>query len=220
LATLAFLPGMPRTLSLLGAGLGLIACLAAANKKTPTSSRGENEDVVLNVTLYDDPTLVKDLLGNDLGGHYIVAEVKFDPKFGKELLIDRDDFELRTEKDGDHTQPLAPSQIVAPDALIVGHGKGPNAASPGMVIAGPLLIKGGGGDADKGVEVKESKEQTPAASKQEDPLKKLLEDRILPEKKTDQEVTGLLYFPMEKQKRKDLEFSYGPRATRIRLRFK
>lgn len=217
MATLAFLPGMPRTLSLLGAGLGLIVCLAAADKKTPATSRGENEDVVLSVTLYDDPTLVKDVLGDDLGGHYIVAEVKFDPKFGKELLIDRDDFELRTEKDGEHTQPLAPSQIVAPDAIIVGHGKGPNAASPGMVIAGPLIIKGGG-DADKGVEVKESKEQTP--TKQEDTLKKLLEDRILPEKKTDQEVSGLLYFPMEKQKRKDLEFTYGPRATRIRVRFK
>jgi hypothetical protein len=209
---------MPRTLSLLGVGLGLIACLAAADKKTPTTSRGENEDVVLDVTLYDDPSLVKDLLGDDLGGHYIVAEVKFDPKFGKELLIDRDDFELRTEKDGDHTQPLAPSQIVAPDAIIVGHGKGPNAASPGMVIAGPLVIKGGGGDSEKGVAVKESKDETP--TKQEDALKKLLEDRILPEKKTDQEVTGLLYFPMEKQKRKDLEFTYGPRSTRIRLRFK
>lgn len=217
MATLAFLPRMPRSLSLLGAGMGLIACLAAADKKTPATSRGENEDVVLSITLYDDPTLVKDLLGDDLGGHYIVAEVKFDPKFGKELLIDRDDFELRTEKDGEHTQPLAPSQIVAPDAIIVGHGKGPNAASPGMVIAGPLLIKGGGG-ADKGVEVKESKEQTP--TKQEDTLKKLLEDRVLPEKKTGQAVTGLLYFPMEKQKRKDLEFTYGPRATRIRVRFK
>lgn len=217
MATLAFFPRMPRTLSLLGAGMGLIACLAAADKKTPTTTRGENEDVVINVTLYDDPTLVKDLLGDDLGGHYIVAEVKFDPKFGKELLIDRDDFELRTEKDGEHTQPLAPSQIVAPDAIIVSQGKGPNAASPGMVIAGPLMIKKGG-DADKGVEVKESKEQTP--TKQEDSLKKLLEDRVLPEKKTGQEVSGLLYFPMEKQKRKDLEFTYGPRATRIRLRFK
>jgi hypothetical protein len=204
---------------LIGVGLGLVGILAATDKKTPSATRGENEDVVLEVTLYDDPMLVQDLLGNDLGGHYMVADVKIDPKFGKEIVIDRDDFVLRTEKDGEHTTPFAPSQIVDQDAVLVSRGKGPNAASPGMVLEGPLIIKGGGPPPDPGVTVKASQagENSP---KQEDPLKKLLEDKILPEKKTADAVTGLLYFPMEKQKRKDLELDYGPRETRIRLRFK
>jgi hypothetical protein len=199
-------------------GLALSASLAAADKKAPSMARGENEDVVLEATLYDDPALVKDLLGYELGGHYIVADVKIDPKFGKEIVIDRDDFELRTEKDGDHTTPFAPSQIVAQDAVLVSRGKGPSAASPGMVLEGPLIIKGGGSGNGDGVQAKAPSET--GAPKQEDPLKKLLEEKILPEKKTDQAVSGLLYFPMEKQKRKDLELTYGPRETRIRLRFK
>jgi hypothetical protein len=202
----------------LAIGLVLPAGLAAADKKSPSSTRGENEDVVLNVTLYDDPMLVKDLLGDDFGGHYIVADVKIDPKFGKEIVIDRDDFVLRTDKDGEHTTPFAPSQIVAKDAVLVSRGKGPNAASPGMVLDGPLIIKGGGPPPDPGVAVKAPAEGS--ASKQEDPLKKLLEEKVLPEKKTGDAVSGLLFFPMEKQKRKDLQLDYGPRETRIRLRFK
>jgi hypothetical protein len=55
---------------------------------------------------------------------------------------------------------------------------------------------------------------------QENPLKRVLDSKILPEKKTDQPVNGLLYFPMEKQKMKDLEVLYGGKENRITLRFK
>ena len=55
---------------------------------------------------------------------------------------------------------------------------------------------------------------------QENPLKKLLDSKILPEGKSDQPVSGLLYFPMEKQKMKDLQIQYGPKDNRITLRFK
>jgi hypothetical protein len=204
-----------------------IACLISAGvllhasdkKRVPATTRGENEDLILNVTLYDDPMLVEELMGNDLGGHYIVADVKLDPKYGKEIVIDRDDFTLRTEKDGDHTTPFAPSQVTQQDAVLVSQGKGPPAASPGMVLAGPLIITGGPkADAKSGDEVK----QAPGggSGKRDDPLTKQLEDKVLPEKKTDQAVSGLLYFPMEKQKRKDLVLTYGPRENRITLRFK
>jgi hypothetical protein len=43
---------------------------------------------------------------------------------------------------------------------------------------------------------------------------------VLPEKKTDQPTSGLLYFPMEQQKLKDLELTYGGRENRISMRFK
>jgi hypothetical protein len=197
---------------------GAILLLASDKKKVPATTRGENQDLVLDVTLYDDPMLVKDLRGNDLGGHYIVAEVKVDPKYGKEIVIDRDDFTLRTEKDGDHTTPFAPSQVTEQDAVLVSRGKGPAAASPGMVLAGPLIITGGPStDQKNGPEVK----QAPGGeSKKDNPLTKLLEQKVLPETKTDKAVSGLLYFPMEKQKRKDLVLTYGPRENRITLRFK
>src|ERR1700739_4659438 len=104
-----------RILSILFA-TGLL--LSAADKKTPSTARGENLAMILTVTLYDDPSLVKGLLGTDLEGHYIVADVKFEPKYGKDLVIDRDDFVLRTDKDGEKTTPFAPSQITGKDAVI------------------------------------------------------------------------------------------------------
>jgi len=48
----------------------------------------------------------------------------------------------------------------------------------------------------------------------------VLDAKILPEKKTDQTVSGLLFFPLEKQKLKDLELIYGGKENRITLRFK
>src|SRR5579863_7521172 len=92
---------------------------AAAKKQTIGTGRGENEDLILAVTLYCEPSDVKELIGDDLGGHYIVAEVKVQPKYGKEINIDRDDFVLRTDKDGEKAQPFAASQIAGREAIIV-----------------------------------------------------------------------------------------------------
>jgi hypothetical protein len=43
---------------------------------------------------------------------------------------------------------------------------------------------------------------------------------MLPRKKTVEPVSGLLCFPMEKQKMKDLEIQCGGKENRISLRFK
>jgi hypothetical protein len=197
--------------------------LAAADKKSPSSARGENQDLILTVTLFDDPAAVKQLLGTDLDGHYMVADVKVEPKYGKEVLIDRADFVLRTYKDGEKATPFSPSQIAGTDAVILSQTKGPGAASPGMVLGGPMVLRGGAlgagspGESDGG-QVKATPQT--GSQEKENPLKKLLADRILSEKKTDQPISGLLYFPLEKQKRKDLELTYGARENRITLQFK
>jgi len=54
----------------------------------------------------------------------------------------------------------------------------------------------------------------------ENPIEKVLKEKILAEQKTDKPAGGLLYYPMEKQKLKDLELRYGPQETRITVRFK
>jgi hypothetical protein len=213
-----------------------VALLAAAARKTTAIASGENQDVVLTVTLHLDPEGVKRLVGDELGGHYIVAEVKVEPKYGKEVRIDRDDFVLRTDKDGERTKPFVASQIAGRGAIVVSRG---GAAETGGVSAGPsgypggypggyppmggppVMMPGGvgvGGGSDDGG----TAQATPRSSARdkENPLEKVLEDRMLPEKKTDQPVSGLLYFAMEKQKMKDLELTYGGREDRIRLRFK
>src|ERR1022692_4578208 len=94
--------------------LGLVAALlmgSPAKKKTVGTARGENEDLVIEVTIYVDPADGKEVLGDDLGGHFIVAEVKVDTKYGKEIAMDRDDFVLRTDKDGEKAKPFVGSQI-------------------------------------------------------------------------------------------------------------
>ena len=197
--------------------------LSAADKKAPPNARGENQDLILTATLYYDPAQVKSLLGTDLDGHFIIADVKIEPKYGKEILVDRDDFQIRTDKDGEHTQPFAPNQVANEGGLVLTRGKSEGAASPGMVLGGPLILRGPGVGAkdDKPAEVKDPTDgETKTEPKVESPLKKLLVQKALPEKKTDSSVSGLLYFPMEKQKLKDLELDYGGRENRISLRFK
>src|SRR5690349_23260880 len=92
-----------------------------AAKKNVATSKAENEDLTLTVTLHIDPADIKELIGDDLGGHYIVADVNVEPKYTKDIVLDHDDFYLRTDKDGERTRPYAPSQIAGSGALIVSH---------------------------------------------------------------------------------------------------
>jgi hypothetical protein len=190
--------------------------LMAAAKKTVATAKGENEDLILTVTLHIDPADVKEMIGSDLEGHFIVAEIKVDPKYGKDVAIDRDDFVLRTDKDGERTKTFVASQIAGRGALIIGEGEVKEKKS-GWGLGGPIMI-GSGRTAP--VDDKDKPKPTMKNADEENPLKKVLDDRILPEKKTDQPVTGLLYFPMEKQKMKDLELLFGGKENRISLRFK
>jgi hypothetical protein len=207
-----------------------VACLLAsalllsgAAKKTTATARGENEDLILNVTIYIDSAAVKQALGDDLAGHYIVAQVKVEPKYTKEITIDRDDFVLRTDKDGDRTKPMAPSQIAGSGGLVLTRTDGPGGEgaerSRGWSIGGMGMGGGGagaGGPQNTGVKASAEKSD----KDKESPLKKLLDAKVLPEKKIEEPVTGFLFFPMENQKMKDLELLYGGKENRIRIRFK
>jgi hypothetical protein len=195
--------------------------LAGAAKKTVGSGRGENEDVILTVTIYTDGASVKEALGSDLAGHYVVAQVKVEPKYTKEIVIDRDDFLLRTDKDGDRSKPMAPNQVAGNGGLVLTRTQGPGGdgaeRSRGWSMGGPFGMGGGAGrGADPGT-VKATMEE---GSKEENPLKKMLDAKVLPEKKIEEPTTGFLFFPMENQKLKDLELQYGGRENKIRIRFK
>ncbi len=203
--------------------------LSAKPKKTSGSSHGENEDLMLTVTIHTDPAEIKSLVGNDLGGHFIVADVKVEPKYGKEVSIDRDDFVLRTDKDGERDRPYEGSQIAGRTALVVGKTRAaatadsqPNYNDVPVPIGGPIMYPGAGigvGGGDGSVVANKAAVKSDAGDSA-NPLEKLLDEKILPQKKTDKPVSGLLYFPMEKQKLKDLELLYGPKETRISLRFR
>ena len=158
------------------------------------------------------------MIGSDLDGHYIVAEIKVDPKYGKTVTVDRDDFQLRSDKDGEKAKPFTASQIAGSEALVLSGDGGDVKKSRGWSLGG--IGMGGGMGTGSGEGNKGPTKATIKGDDKENPLKKVLDGKSLPEKKTDQSVAGLLYFPMEKQKLKDLELYYGGRENRISLRFK
>ena len=190
--------------------------LMGAAKKTSATAKGENEDLILTVTLYIDPADVKQMVGSDLDGHYIMAEVKVDPKYGKDITIDRDDFVLRSDDNGERTTPFAASQIAGRGALVITQGE-EKTKKRGWSMGGPVMIGSGGSG---GEDDKDKPAPKMVNSDAENPLKKVLDAKILPEKKTGQTTSGLLFFPMEKQKMKNLELRYGGQENRITLRFK
>src|SRR5689334_4960166 len=189
--------------------VGCALAFGASKKPITGAGRGENQDLILNVTIYGDPESVKGVVGDDLGGHFIVAQVNVQPKYGKDIIIDRDEFALRTDKNGDKSRPMAPSQIAGRGALIVTRTNGPGGegAEPtrGWSMGGIGMGSGGGMGAGGGADTSGVKAKMEQGSDKENPLKKVLDEKVLPEKKIEEPVTGLLYFPMEGQKLKDLE---------------
>lgn len=208
--------------------------LAGKERKPVTgTARGENQDVLIHATIYADRDSVKELIGNDLDGHYILVAVKLEPKYTKAVKVDRDDFLLRTDRDGEKSQPFNPTQIAGRGALVIrqtSQGGGGMAENTGPVVGGipgtmggPMRLPGNGtamgngGMSDAGAA--EAKADN-GMHQPENPLLKVLRDKALPECEITEPVSGLLYFPMEKQKLKDLELNYGGRENRITMRFK
>jgi len=196
----------------------LPALLLTAAKKTVSTASGDNDDMILTATLHIDPADIKEMVGSDLDGHYVVAEVKVEPKYGKTVAIDRDDFLLRSHADNDHSKPFAASQVAGNTTMVITKGEAPKVkAKPTFSIGG---MGGGMGNVPKNDEYKDAKATVKNSGDTVSPLEKTLDEKILPEKKTDQPVTGLLYFPIEKQKIKDLQLEYGGKENRITLQFK
>jgi hypothetical protein len=215
-----------------GIALALTYAGAARNNDNnkPAETRGENESVVITATLYAKPEAVKEVLGADLGGHYIVVAVEVTPRFGKEVAINRDDFVLKTDKDGEHSGPFAPSQIAGRGAMVIRQTGGAGGTgmhdNDGPIIGGlpgtmgqPRRV-GGNGVGDAGAPAGAEAKTRTGAHEQDDPMLAVLKQKELPETKTDKPVSGLLYFPMEKQKIKDLELRYIPSDDKITMRFR
>ena len=144
----------------------------------------------------------------------------------------RDDFYLRTDKDGEKSAPFTGSQIAGKGALVIsqrssgetvmGQENGPMWGGMPGTMGGPMGMPGQGGgigNGTSGVTEAEAKVNTGGKDKA-NPLKATLDEKILPEKKTTESVSGLLYFPLEKQKVKDLELVYKGPAGRINIRFR
>ncbi len=200
-------------------------CFAAPNG--PPTGRAANEQVEITATLLADKAAIRQELGDDLKGWYTVIRLRITPNKAQELVVSADDFKLRSDKDGQRTSPLAPSQIAGRGALVVSTrgGGGLMAENPGPVWGGwPGPPRRLGGESTIVGNAAESTTQATAqtgGAQPEDPLLAALKAKALPEKSTAQPVTGLLYFLLEgKHKPKNLELQYDGPAGKLSLRFR
>src|SRR5258708_35782340 len=205
--------------------LTIVSAAFAANKPSPTPTvKTGNTDVELTATLYVDKASIAQLLGSDLGGYYVVVNVRLAPKNGEQIKVFRDDFQLRTDRDGERSKPFAASQIAGRGALVVSRtyeGGGVAAENGGPVFGGGIGGMGVGGIGNAGSTISNSAKIDNGAKNKESPLLAALNEKILPEKEIDQPVSGLLYFPIEpKQKIKDLELIYSGPGSKLSLRFR
>lgn len=198
---------------LLPVALG-VAFAAHKPQPTPTVKTG-NADVELTATLYADASAIEQLVGSDLGGYYVVIDVKLAPKNNEKVKIWRDDFQLRTDRDGEKAKPYAPSQIAGKGALIVSQTEdGQSRTSFGIGIGG---IGMGPGSAQPENTAKMDR----GSKSKEAPVLDTLNKKVLKEQETDQPVSGLLFFPMApKQKVKDLQLTYAGPGSKLLLRFR
>jgi hypothetical protein len=197
------------------ASLVLCAPGYAKDKRLP-SGEMSNDGVHIAATVLDSDQL-KEIFGSDFGSLYSVIEVTITPRNGKPVEVHLDDFLLRSEQTGDHTGPLAAAQIGGQGALVVKRGDPPRSKGGFGGGFGGIMMGGGGmGPPDttdrSKVEMKENAEK--------DPLLANLKRKILAEKTITEPVTGLLFFPIEKEKPKHLTLICTTPAGKIRTQFK
>lgn len=206
--------------------------LIAADKGPVKPATSGNEIVDIIGTAIVDKADVTHTLGIDPGVNLIVVNVTVKPHGDNNVKIWLDDFTLLSNKDGQRSQPMAPTQIAGSASLRVsssgdrGIGGGIMSNSRGPMWGGapgtgtrPRRIGGDGEAVTSGGDA-ETKTTVATAGKAENPVLGALKEKILPEKETNEPVSGLLYFIFDgKHKIKDLELMYKSPAGRLILDF-
>jgi len=212
--------------------LGLLAAflLPAADHKKPPEGKYSGEQMEVEARLYLDKDDIRRLLGAEMPQGIAVVEIALTPRGEKPFKLFADDFYLKSDKDGQRSQPYTPGQIAGRGALVVSSSGG-----RGVMMGddrGPVWGGIGGGRPRRigtdggaiGNAPSESRIETTTqtgAGEKDNPLLEILKKRTMPEGELSQPVSGLLYFPLEgKQKVKDIELQYRGREAKFSLRFR
>ena len=239
------------------AGLLALAPLVQADKKEKKAEQtgptqklvadGEASDdkIAISATVYLDRDSIKAAVGGDPGPGYVVAEVTVTPKGEEKVLLDLDDFLLRSDKDGQHSRPLTPSQVAGNAVMVVKSVGGSQGRGMGQQNRVPIGYPGGypggyppggyppgtypGGYPGMGSPTAGSAtaDTSDAAASIEEkakgkpnPLLDSLKLKVLKDGEIDHTVKGLLYFQIDgKVKPKQLELVYRKAPPRVSVRF-
>lgn len=177
----------------------LCATLIAGEKKAPQGHE-ENDAVAISATVLS-PEQVVQIFRTDFNHNFTVLEVTVTPKTGKPYPVRMDDFILRSESSLEHSGPMSAGEIAGSGEVVVTHtyGNRSNVDDQRPIEGTKLEMK----DTAKGDEALAD-----------------LKRKMLPEKSVTEPESGLLFFPLAKQKPKNLVLSYTSPAGHLRLSFK
>jgi len=209
-------------------GLALILLTPLAFGAEIGTGSGVGKTVSIEATIYSDSDDIKALLGAELEDGVAVAEVTVTPRGEEPVELWRSDFFLRSEKDGQRSEPYDPSQLAGSSVLVLGltqdggvavaQGNGPVWGDP----RSPTRLPGSGGgvgSAPAHDERRTAKLET--QTEPEDELLQLLRDRVLAEEKIAGPTTGLLYFVLDgNHKTKKLWLHYRGNEEKIDIQFR
>lgn len=209
----------------------------------PIFGSASDAKVSIEAIAYLDHGEMTKVLGHDPGEGFLIVQVKFKPAPGEKIQLDRDDFLLRSDRSGEKSRPLEASQIAGTSVMVItskGGTQGTGMSEERRVPYGvPGGIPGGGGgrNPDGSPQSLPMPNQSPnigsatadtssaAASieergKKNSPLLDALTAKVLPNGEIENEVSGLLYFQIERRQRpKDIELIYRKSPPRVSIRF-
>jgi hypothetical protein len=209
-----------------------LCCAVAGAQKAPPAGGAADKLVTLEATLLDKAALVR-VLGSDPGENVIVLEVAVTPAAGKPLKLTHDDFLLRSDRDGQRSQPLHPAQVAGATSLVISsrggtqgtamaEERGPVFGAPGLGGIGRLPGQGvESGVATADTSSADASLEERGARGKKNPLLDAMKAKLLAEGELTAPARGLLYFGLEgKHRPKDLEIVYRRSPPRLSIRFK
>ncbi len=208
----------------------LSAALCFAAGKPPPQAHGANDKLRLEATLYTGRDEIRRLLGHELEKGIVVVEVRLEPLGGAPLKVWHEDFILRSDKDGQKSEPYDPGQIAGSAVLrlvstyeggqVMHEDRGPVWGGMGGRRPGRLPGATSGGFGNSAAVENTETRPGPEAEAAENPLLAALRAKLLEEKETARPLSGLLYFPLSgKHKPKQLWLHYQGEAGKLDLRF-
>ena len=80
----------------------------------------KTDDAEFRARLVLDRDEIKSLLGNDLDGDYVLVQLNIRPLYNYRLVLERDDFTLRSRRDNERSRGMSPDEIAGESVLVLG----------------------------------------------------------------------------------------------------
>jgi hypothetical protein len=185
------------------------------------------DDAVVSVRLVRSADDLRSLLGTDLEGDYILAEVIVEPLYNSKVMLTREDFLMRSRRNNERSLAMSPHEISGGSVLVMGSRRVSN-GPPGIFSQenDPVIVGGAPGAETRPRTLGglgRSLGNPPGRSSQElslnseerttTSLLERLEQHELPMGETGETIQGYLYFQIPfSYKLKHYQFTYDGSA--------